>query len=200
MRNRRRTKSRACSSFYLTLRGLLTKNVSWQAKKSILHTTVTISGVCENVRRLRPVLAVASWQHTFSHFLFHLAIFFYQTHDCRPPPTLLFCFPYWRWNWGNGSHFDTIEVIEAESQAVLNTLTEHDFQGAFKTGRSAGNSSCMQKTTTSRVMVASRPKVSLIRWQYQSRKLWMAFVMYVFFLYNFCATFLCCDKLLAKYA
>jgi hypothetical protein len=29
-------------------------------------------------------------------------------------------------------HFDTIEVIEAESQAVLNTLTEHDFQDAFK--------------------------------------------------------------------
>jgi hypothetical protein len=31
-----------------------------------------------------------------------------------------------------GRHFDTTEVIEAESQAVLNTLTEHDFQGAFK--------------------------------------------------------------------
>jgi hypothetical protein len=30
------------------------------------------------------------------------------------------------------SHFDTIEVIEAESQAVLNTLTEHDFQDSFK--------------------------------------------------------------------
>jgi hypothetical protein len=28
-------------------------------------------------------------------------------------------------------HFDTVEVIEAESQAVLNTLTEHDFQDAF---------------------------------------------------------------------
>jgi hypothetical protein len=27
-----------------------------------------------------------------------------------------------------GRHFDTIEVIEAESQAVLNTLTKHDFQ------------------------------------------------------------------------
>jgi hypothetical protein len=26
-----------------------------------------------------------------------------------------------------GRHFDTSEVIEAESQAVLNTLTEHDF-------------------------------------------------------------------------
>jgi hypothetical protein len=29
-------------------------------------------------------------------------------------------------------HFDTIEVIEAESQAVLNILTEHDLQDAFK--------------------------------------------------------------------
>jgi hypothetical protein len=27
-----------------------------------------------------------------------------------------------------GRHFDTVEVIEAESQAVLNTLTEYDFQ------------------------------------------------------------------------
>jgi hypothetical protein len=31
-----------------------------------------------------------------------------------------------------GSHFDTNELIEAESQAVLNTLTEHDFQDALK--------------------------------------------------------------------
>jgi hypothetical protein len=29
-------------------------------------------------------------------------------------------------------HFDTNEAIEAESQVVLNTLTERDFQGAFK--------------------------------------------------------------------
>jgi hypothetical protein len=28
-------------------------------------------------------------------------------------------------------HLDT-EVIEAETQVVLNTLTEHDFQDAFK--------------------------------------------------------------------
>jgi hypothetical protein len=28
-------------------------------------------------------------------------------------------------------HFDTIGLIEAESQAVLNTFTEHDFQDAF---------------------------------------------------------------------
>jgi hypothetical protein len=30
-----------------------------------------------------------------------------------------------------GRHFDTTEVMEAESQAVLNTLTEHGFQDAF---------------------------------------------------------------------
>jgi hypothetical protein len=38
-----------------------------------------------------------------------------------------------------GRHFDTIEMIEAESQALLNTPTEHGFQDAFKNGRSAGN-------------------------------------------------------------
>jgi hypothetical protein len=32
----------------------------------------------------------------------------------------------------NGRHFDTFEVNKAESQTVLNTLTEHDFQDAFK--------------------------------------------------------------------
>jgi predicted helicase len=31
-----------------------------------------------------------------------------------------------------GSHFDINEVIEAESQVALNTLTEQDFQNAFK--------------------------------------------------------------------
>jgi hypothetical protein len=29
-------------------------------------------------------------------------------------------------------HFETIEVIEAESRTVLNTFTEHDFQDAFE--------------------------------------------------------------------
>jgi hypothetical protein len=31
-----------------------------------------------------------------------------------------------------GRHFDIIEVTEAETQAVLNTLAEHDFQDPFK--------------------------------------------------------------------
>jgi hypothetical protein len=51
----------------------------------------------------------------------------------------------------------TTEVIESESQAVLNILTEHDFQDAFKDGGSAGNGAYALKGTTSRVMVASRP-------------------------------------------
>jgi hypothetical protein len=52
-------------------------------------------------------------------------------------------------------HFDTIEVIEAESSAVLNTLIYRDFQDAIKNGRSAGNG-----VYTRRVMVGSRAKVS----------------------------------------
>jgi hypothetical protein len=32
----------------------------------------------------------------------------------------------------NGRHFHTIELIEALSQVMLNTLTEHDFQDAFE--------------------------------------------------------------------
>jgi hypothetical protein len=52
-------------------------------------------------------------------------------------------------------------VINAESQAVLNTLTEHDFQEAFKkNGRSIENGAYARKGTASRVMVAIRPKVS----------------------------------------
>jgi hypothetical protein len=51
------------------------------------------------------------------------------------------------------------EVLEAELQAVLNALTEHNFQDALKNGRSAEYGAYMRKGTTSRVMVASRPRV-----------------------------------------
>jgi hypothetical protein len=53
-----------------------------------------------------------------------------------------------------GLHFDTVEVIEAESQAVLNTLIEYDFQDGIKNSRSAGNDAYARKGTTTRVMVA----------------------------------------------
>jgi hypothetical protein len=58
-----------------------------------------------------------------------------------------------------GRHFDTVKVIQAESQAVLNTLTEHHFKDAFKNGRTAGKGAYTWKETTSRAMVVSRPEV-----------------------------------------
>jgi hypothetical protein len=48
------------------------------------------------------------------------------------------------------------EVIEAESHGVLNTLTEHDLQDAFKMAEVLGT---VPKETASRVMVANRFKV-----------------------------------------
>jgi hypothetical protein len=45
----RRAKSRACSSFSLISRGIITKNLSWQANQSILHTTVTFYGDCAKI-------------------------------------------------------------------------------------------------------------------------------------------------------
>jgi hypothetical protein len=52
-------------------------------------------------------------------------------------------------------------AIEAESRPVLGILTGHDFQGAVKHGRRAGNSGHAQNDITSRVMLVSTPKVSL---------------------------------------
>jgi hypothetical protein len=50
--------------------------------------------------------------------------------------------------------------MEAESQAVLNNLAEHDFRDAFKNGRSTGNGAYRRKGSTSKAMVASRPKIN----------------------------------------
>jgi hypothetical protein len=42
-----------------------------------------------------------------------------------PHPPYFYLFPRLKIKL-KGRHFDTIEVMEAESQAVLNILTEHD--------------------------------------------------------------------------
>jgi hypothetical protein len=57
--------------------------------------------------------------------LFHQGIFFTKTNMTvvtHPPYASLF--PRWKTKL-KSRYFGTIEVIEAESQAVLNTLTEH---------------------------------------------------------------------------
>jgi hypothetical protein len=101
----------------------------------LISQTVNSSYYCdilqrlrENARRLRPEL----WRQkdcyiTTTHRLtsFFTREFLTESNMTIVPthPTFL-CFPI------EGGHFDTIKVIEAESQAVLNTLKEHDFQDA----------------------------------------------------------------------
>jgi hypothetical protein len=59
-----------------------------------------------------------------------------------------------------GCHFDTAEVMEAESQEVLTPSQNTTSRMQLKSGRSAGNGAYSRKGNISRVMMASRPKVS----------------------------------------
>jgi hypothetical protein len=94
--------------------------------------------------------------------LFHQGIFDQKQRDCHLPPTLLSSvFPIEKKL--EDHHFDRIKVTEAESQIVLNTLTEHDFQDAFKKSQEHWDGTYMWKGAASRVMVGSGPKVSF--WQ-----------------------------------
>jgi hypothetical protein len=117
----------------------------------------------ENVRRLRPELwRQMNWllhhDNTPSTLPFSPENFWPKTTWLQSPPTLLFSVspiedktempPLWN-NWG----------YPGRMQAVLNTLTEHDFQDAFKKlSEALGAYTC--KWTTSSVMVTSGPKVS----------------------------------------
>jgi hypothetical protein len=66
-----------------------------------------------------------------SHFLSHLEIFDQRNMTVIPHPPYFSLFPRLKIKL-KGRHFDTTEVVEAESQVVLNIPTEHDFQDAFK--------------------------------------------------------------------
>jgi hypothetical protein len=75
-----------------------------------------------------------------SHISFHQGLFFYEKqHGGCSPPTLLAGLASYNFSLIpslkiklKGRYFDTTEVIGAESQAVLNILTECDFQDTFK--------------------------------------------------------------------
>jgi hypothetical protein len=79
----------------------------------------------ENLRRLRPEI----W-HRLALHLSPGNLFTKNNMSVVPNPPYFSLFPRLKVKL-KGRHFDKIELIEAESQAVLNTLTEHDFQDAF---------------------------------------------------------------------
>jgi hypothetical protein len=93
-----RAKSRACPSFSLTSRGLFSKNSSWQAKHSILHTTVTFYCDCVKMCEDFPINFGDKRTDcciTATHYLTSLFTRESLTKNHRtvnPTPTLLFCF------------------------------------------------------------------------------------------------------------
>jgi hypothetical protein len=118
----------------LTSRGSFSKNSSWQAKQSILHCCDMLWWLWRcaktsppNFGNGRTSRCITTMHHLTLHFLL-------KDHDCFPPRTLLarlgppptFLFPRLKMKL-KGCHFHTVEVTEVEFQAVLNTLTKHDF-------------------------------------------------------------------------
>jgi hypothetical protein len=127
----------------------LSKNSSLQAKQSIPHTTVPFYG---------------DWVKKCEDFEHHLTSFFTRGSLAKNNTTVIrthstFLFPRLKIKLKD-CHFDRVEVIEAESEAMLNTLTEHDFQDAFKKRQKLWERFICVEGTTSRMMVASRPNVS----------------------------------------
>jgi hypothetical protein len=94
------------------------------------------------VQRLRPeIWRQRNWLLYHDNAPFHTSFFARQflTKNMTINPTYpAFLFPLLKMKQ-KGHHFERIEVIEAESQAVLNTLKEPYFQDAFKNVRSPGN-------------------------------------------------------------
>jgi hypothetical protein len=75
------------------------------------------------------------WHHDNEHI--SPGMFFGKQHDCHPHPSFrlgfplrIFSFPLLQIKF-RGHYFDTVEVIETESQVMLNTLTEDVIQDAY---------------------------------------------------------------------
>jgi hypothetical protein len=148
-RDRRRAKPRACSSFSMISTGLFTKNftaTAWKCAKTSLRIFATKE------------LAVAPRQRTVS-LPFYPGIFSPKTIRLPSPPTPYFYFFPRLKVKQEDRHFDTAEVIEAESRAVLNSLTEHDSKDTIQNDRSAGNGAYSRKGLLWGWW-CSRPKVS----------------------------------------
>jgi hypothetical protein len=162
-RPKRWSKERACASLVF---GIIRREyvLAGQTVKSAYYYDLFMANAWECAKTsprtlATKELAVSSRQSSISHFLFTSTFFLPKRLRLSSPPTLLFAVspmeekterPQFWHNWGDGNKI----------QAVLNSLTEHDFQDAFKNCRSSGNGKYTRKGTTSRVMVVSRPKVN----------------------------------------
>jgi hypothetical protein len=61
-----------------------------------------------------------------------------------------------------GRHFDTTEVVEVESQSVLNTFTQHGFQDEFMKWQKLWELWIRAEGDHFEVRVASGPKVNFL--------------------------------------
>jgi hypothetical protein len=141
-----------------------TKNLSWQAKQSILHTTVMLYGDCMKMcEDFAPNFAdkITRCCITTIYNLtlpFSVAIFFTKSNKTfAPPPPTLHLFPQLKIKLKD-HHLTQLRWLR-QNRRQCYTLTEHNCQDAFKNGRSTGNGAYTQKGITSREMEASRPKV-----------------------------------------
>jgi hypothetical protein len=127
----------ACSLLFFDIKGIVHKQfvLAGQTVNSAYYCDV-LRLLGENVRRLRPELwRQKNWllhhDNAPSHTPFFTRELFYpKQHDCLPESPYFSVYPID--DKTETPHFDTIVVIEAESQAMLNTLKEHDFQDVFK--------------------------------------------------------------------
>jgi len=124
----------------------------------------------ENVRRRRPkIWREQTWLLHHDKALSHTSVIIQQflvkkemlviPHPPYSPdlaPCYFFLFPKMKFKL-KGRQFGTIEEIRSESQRVLDTLIEKDFQKAFQNGGDGGTVVYMREGTTSRVMEADMP-------------------------------------------
>jgi hypothetical protein len=110
---------------------MFAKNSSWQAKQSILHTTVTFYDNCvkmfedfaTNFDDKRSGCCITT-THSLTISFLRRDRFSKSNVTVLPHPRYFSLFPRLKIKL-NGRHFYTTEVMEAESQAVLNTLAEN---------------------------------------------------------------------------
>jgi hypothetical protein len=169
-----KSKVKSMLIIFFTSRGLFTQKII------LVGQTVNFTCCCDVLWRLREIvrrLCPELWRQknwllhhdnapSLASF-FHQGIFYHKQHDCHPrPPTSpdfdsydFTPFPRLKIKLKD-RHFDAIEVIATESQAVLSTLKEHDFQDAFENGRNVGNYEYARKGTASRAIMGNRSNAS----------------------------------------